>query len=59
MWTKQTEDERTEDFWELLSEIDKERNFNTISAELLIPKYKAAITDKMIRKTKLYFKKKQ
>ena len=49
-WAKQTEDETPEEFWRRLIEIEKECNFNTISAEeLLISKYMTAITDKKIR----------
>ena len=32
-WAKQTEEETPEDFWRRLIEIEKECNFNTISAE--------------------------
>ena len=46
-WAKQTEEETPEEFWRRLVEIEKESNFNTISAEeLLISKYMTAITDK-------------
>ena len=46
-WAKQTEEETPEEFWRQLIEIEKECNFNTISAEeLLISKYITAITDK-------------
>ena len=46
-WAKQTEEERPEDFWRRLIEIEKECNFSTITAEeLLISKYMTAITDK-------------
>ena len=49
-WAKQTEDETPEEFWRRLIEIEKECNFNTISAEeLLISKYMTAITDKKLR----------
>ena len=49
-WAKQTEDETPEEFWRGLTEIEKEFNFNTISAEeLLISKYMTAITDKKLR----------
>ena len=49
-WAKQTEEETSEDFWRRLIEIEKECNFNTISAEeLLISKYMTAITDKKLR----------
>ena len=49
-WAKQTEDETPEEFWRRLIEIEKECNFNAISAEeLLISKYKTAITDKKLR----------
>ena len=49
-WSKQTEEETPEDFWRRLIEIEKECNFNTISAEeLLISKYMTAITDKKLR----------
>ena len=51
-WAKQTEEETPEEFWRRPIEIEKECNFNTISAEeLLISKYMTAITD-----TKLRFK---
>ena len=47
---KQTEEETPEEFWRRLIEIEKECNFNTISAEeLLISKYMTAITDKKLR----------
>ena len=46
---KQTEDETPEEFWRRLIEIEKECNFNTISAEeLLISKYMTAITNKKL-----------
>ena len=49
-WAKQTEEETPEDFRRRLIEIEKECNFNTISAEeLLISKYMTAITDKKLR----------
>ena len=49
-WAKQTEDETPEEFWRRLIEIEKECNFNAISAEeLLISKYMTAITDKKLR----------
>ena len=49
-WAKQTEEETPEEFWRRLIEIEKECNFNTISAEeLLISKYMTAITDKKLR----------
>ena len=49
-WAKQTEDETPEEFWRRLIEIEKECNFNTISAkELLISKYMTAITNKKLR----------
>ena len=49
-WAKQTEDETPEEFWRMLVEIEKECNFNTISAEeLLLTKYMTAITDKKLR----------
>ena len=45
-WAKQTEDETPDEFWRLFIEIEKECNFNTISAEeLLMSKYMTAITD--------------
>ena len=48
-WAKQTE-ETPEEFWRRLNEIEKECNFNTISAEeLLISKYMTAITDEKLR----------
>ena len=49
-WAKQTEDETPEKFWRWLIEIERECNFNTISAEeLLISKYMTAITDEKLR----------
>ena len=49
-WAKQTEEETPEEFWRRLIEIEKECNFNTISAEeLLISKYMTAFTDKKLR----------
>ena len=49
-WVKQTEEETPEEFWRRLIEIEKECNFNTISAdELLIFKYLTANTDKKLR----------
>ena len=49
-WAKQTEDETPEEFCRRLIEIEKECNFNAISAEeLLISKYLTAITDKKLR----------
>ena len=49
-WAKQTEEETPEEFWRRLIEIEKECNFNTISAEeLLISKYMTACTDKKLR----------
>ena len=49
-WAKQTEEETPEEIWRRLIEIEKECNFNTISAEeLLISKYMTAITDKKLR----------
>ena len=49
-WAKQTEDETPEEFWRRLIEIEKECNFNAISAEeMLISKYMTAITDKKLR----------
>ena len=49
-WAKQTEEETPEDFWRRLIENEKECNFNTISAEvLLISKHMTAITDKKLR----------
>ena len=48
-WAKETEEESPEEFWRRLIEIEKECNFNMISAEeLLISKYMTAITDKKI-----------
>ena len=50
VWTKQTESETPEDFWRRLIEIEKECNFENITAEeLLISKYLTAITDKKLR----------
>ena len=49
-WAEQTEEETPDEFWRRLIEIEKECNFNTISAEeLLISKYMTAITDKKLR----------
>ena len=49
-WTKQTESETPEDFWRSLIEIEKECNFESITAEdLLISKFMTAITDKKLR----------
>ena len=49
-WTKQTEAESPEDFWRRLIKIEKECNFESITAgELLISKFMAAITDKKLR----------
>ena len=49
-WTKQTEAETPEDFWRRLIEIEKECNFEGITAEeLLISKFMTAITDKKLR----------
>ena len=46
-WIKQTEAETPEDFWRRLIEIEKECNFENITAEeLLISKFMTAITDK-------------
>ena len=59
-WAKQTEEETPKEFWRRLIEIEKECNFNTISAdELLISKYMTAITDKkLMMKEKTLEKKK-
>ena len=57
-WTKQTEIETPEDFWRRLIEIEKECNFENITAEeLLISKFMTAITDRKLR-DKLMKKKK-
>ena len=49
-WAKQTEEETPEELRRRLIEIEKECNFNTISAEeLLISKYMTAIADKKLR----------
>ena len=49
-WAKQTEEGTPEEFWRRLNEIEKECNFNTITAEdLLISKNMTAITDKKLR----------
>ena len=46
-WAKQSENEAPEEFWRRLIGIEKECNFNTISAEeLLISKYMTASTPK-------------
>ena len=48
-WTKQTEAETPEDFWRRLIEIEKECNFESITAEeLLISKFMTAITEKKL-----------
>ena len=50
VWAKQSENETPEEFWRRLIEIEKECNFDTISAkELVISKYITAITDKKLR----------
>ena len=50
VWAKQTENETPEEFSRQLIEIEKECNFNAISAgELLISNYMTAITDKKLR----------
>ena len=49
-WAKQTEEETPEEFCTRLTEIEKECNFDTISAEkLLILKCLTAITDKKLQ----------
>ena len=49
-WTKQTETETPEDFWRRLIKIERECNFETITAEgPLISKFMTAITDKKLR----------
>ena len=49
-WTKQAESETPENFWRRLIEIEKECNFENITAEeLLNSKFKTAITDKKLR----------
>ena len=49
-WTKQTESETPEDFWRRLIEIEKECNFESITAEeFFISKFMTAITDKKLR----------
>ena len=49
-WTKQAESESPENFWRRLIEIEKECNFENITAEeLLISKFMTAITDKKLR----------
>ena len=49
-WTKQTESETPEELWRRLIEIEKESNFESITAEeLLISKFMTAITDKKLR----------
>ena len=49
-WAKQQETETPEDFWRRLIEIEKECEFETITAEeILISKYMTAITDKKLR----------
>ena len=45
-WAEYLKNETLEEFWRRLIEIEKECNFNIISAEeLLISKYMTAITD--------------
>ena len=49
-WTKHAESETPEDFWRRLIEIEKECNFENITAEeFLISKFMTAITDKKLR----------
>ena len=49
-WTKQTEAETPEDFWRRLIEMEKECNFESITAEkFFISKFMTAITDKKLR----------
>ena len=49
-WTKQFKLETPEDFWQRLTEIEKECNFaNTTAEELLTSKLMTAITDKKLR----------
>ena len=49
-WSKKTETETPEDFWRRLIEIEKECNFENITAEeLLISKFMTAITDRKLR----------
>ena len=49
-WAKQSENGSPEEFWRRIFEIEKECNFNIISAEeLLISKYMTAIIDKKLR----------
>ena len=49
-WVKQSEEQTPEDFCRRLIEIEKESNFNTISAqELLFSKNMTAITDRKLR----------
>ena len=49
-WAKQSEEETPEDFWRRLIEIEKECNFDSISAEeSLVSEYITAITDKKLR----------
>ena len=49
-WTEQAESETPEDFWRRLIEIEKECNFENITAEeLLISIFMTAITDKKLR----------
>ena len=62
-WTRQTESETPEDFWQRLIEIEKECAFEGITAEdLLISKFMTAITDtklrdKLMKEKKLELKK--
>ena len=49
-WAKQQDTETPEDFWRRLIEIEKDCEFERITAEeLLISKYMTAITDKKLR----------
>ena len=49
-WAKQTEEETPKEFWRRLIEVESECNFDTITAEeILISKYRTAITDKKLR----------
>ena len=49
-WEKQSEKETSEEFWRRIIEIEKECDFDTISAEeLLISKYNTAVTDEKLQ----------
>ena len=53
-WAKQTEDETPEEFWRRLIEIEKECNFNAISATAITAK---KLRDKIMKEKTLELKK--